>query len=102
MPGTKLVFYVSVITVALVHVMNKQSDRRAGGSALENARENLDLVGLLALRRVARCSGAPAFQIRVGRCLRAWIPRPCALVDGRPRLGFPVNELEGPNKGWKS
>jgi hypothetical protein len=65
MPGTKLVLYLGVITIALVHVMNKQSDRRASGSALENARENLDLIGFLALRRVARRSRATTIQVEL-------------------------------------
>jgi hypothetical protein len=55
--------------------MNEQPDWRAGGSTFENARENLDLVGLLALRRMARLAGAPAFQVRLyvlGIKLHTW------------------------------
>src|SRR6266436_537824 len=52
--GTEAVGDVAVIPRALVDIVDHQVDRRAGGRALEGAGEDLDLVGLLALRRIAR------------------------------------------------
>jgi hypothetical protein len=48
---------VRVVLAALVGVADQERDRRAGGHALEHAGEDLDLVGLLALRDVARGAG---------------------------------------------
>ena len=45
---------VAVVLRALIDVLDQQLDRRAGGLALEHAGQDLDLVGLLPLRRVAR------------------------------------------------
>jgi len=61
----KLVLYLCVIPVALVHVMNKQPNRRASSFAFEYARENFNLVGLLALRCMSRRSGAAAIEVEL-------------------------------------
>ncbi len=53
---------VAVVPRALVDVIDREVDRRAGGLALEGAGEDLDLVGLLPLRRVARLAGPAAVE----------------------------------------
>src|SRR5207302_5797954 len=60
---------VAVILGALVDVVDHQLDRRAGGLTLEDPGQDLDLVGLAPLRRIAR------------------LPRP-APVEPLPDVGF--------------
>jgi hypothetical protein len=54
MPRPKAVGNVAVVARALVDIVDHQLDRRAGGLALEHAGQDLHLVRLAPLRRVAR------------------------------------------------
>ena len=62
MAGAETVGDLAVIARALVHVLDHQPDRRAGGQALEHARQDADLVGLLALRGEFRLARAAAVE----------------------------------------
>ena len=63
MAGAKALGDVAVVLAALVGVADQQGNRRAGGLALVHAREDLDRVGLVALRDVA--AGARAAPVQV-------------------------------------
>ena len=62
MAGAEGVEDVAVVLAALVGVADQQADRRAGGQALVDAREDLHRVGLVALRHVAAGAGAAAVE----------------------------------------
>ena len=53
---------VAVIPGALIDILDQQLDRRAGRLPLEHAGEDLYLVRLAALRRVARLAGPPPVE----------------------------------------
>src|SRR5690606_40200415 len=61
---------VAVVLAARVLVADQQRDRGAGGLPLVHAGENLDLVGLPSLRRVARGAGAAPVEIGLDVGLR--------------------------------
>ena len=98
-PGTELVDDVAVVLRALIDVADHQRDRRAGRHLAsvrvrEYARQDLDLVWLLALRGEARLTRAPLVEERldIGRLQRqsrraavdhAAERRPVALAPGR-------------------
>ena len=50
---------------ALIRVADQQADRRTGGQTFIHARQNLDRIGLVALRDVARGAGAAAVELRL-------------------------------------
>ncbi len=50
--------HLGIILRALVDILDHQADRRAGGLALEHARKNANLVGLLPLGGEARAAGS--------------------------------------------
>jgi hypothetical protein len=94
MAGAELLGDVAVILGALVGVADHQLDRRAGGLALEDARQDLDLVGLAPLGGVFVLPGlAPVEPVldrlrRHGHARRAAIHRgaqrgPVAFAPGR-------------------
>src|SRR5438067_9763271 len=56
-PAAETVGDVAVVLRALVDILDQQLDRRTGRLPLEDAGQDLDLVGLAPLRRVARLSG---------------------------------------------
>ncbi|ABA48712.1 hypothetical protein BURPS1710b_1866 [Burkholderia pseudomallei 1710b] len=56
---------VAVVLAALVGVADQERDRRAGRHALEHAGQDLDLVGLLTLRDVARRAGLAAVELEL-------------------------------------
>ncbi len=60
--GAEAVGDVAVVARALVDIVDHQVDRRPGGRALEGPGEDLDLIGLLALRRIARLAGPAAVE----------------------------------------
>src|SRR5437762_7911937 len=70
MPGPEAVGDVTVILRALIDIVDHQLDRRAGGLPLEDAGQDLDLVRLAPLRRVARLAGPapvePVLDIGLG------------------------------------
>ncbi len=61
--GAEGVQQVAVILAALVGVLDQQRDRRAGGQAFVDARQDLHPVGFLALRDVAAGAGATAVEL---------------------------------------
>jgi hypothetical protein len=63
MAGAEGLQDVAVVLAALVGVADQQADRRAGGLALVNAGEDLDGVGLVALRHMAAGARAAAVQV---------------------------------------
>ena len=63
MTGAKGVEQVGVVAAARILVADHQRDRRAGGHALVQARQDLDGVGLVALRHVAAGAGAAAVEV---------------------------------------
>jgi hypothetical protein len=63
MAGSKGVQQVRVVLAALVGVPDQQGDRRAGGEALEHARDDLDLVVLLPLRDMPRGAGPAPVEL---------------------------------------
>ena len=62
-PGTERVGDARVILAALILVADQERDRRAGRPALEHAGQDLDGVGLAALRHVARRAGLAAVEV---------------------------------------
>ncbi len=64
----------AVILRALIHIVDHQPDRRAGGHALEHAGQDANLVWLLALRREFRLAGATAVEVGTANF---WDPRAC-------------------------
>jgi hypothetical protein len=71
MPGTEGLGDLGVVLGALIDVADEQADRRAGGAALVDARQDLNLVRLLPLRGEARLAGAAAIEkgldVRLGQ-----------------------------------
>ena len=65
MPGPKLVLDRGVISGPLIGILDEQSDRRPGGLAVKDARQNPHLVRFLALRGMARASGTPPVQVHL-------------------------------------
>src|SRR5207248_2964423 len=61
--GAVLVLDVAVVLAALVGVAEQDADRRAVGATLEDARPNLRLVVLAALRDDLRLPRAPPAQV---------------------------------------
>ncbi|MNT25753.1 hypothetical protein D3C72_1612930 [compost metagenome] len=90
MAGAKALRNIGVILAALVGIANQQRDWRAGGLAFVDARENLDLVWLVALRHVLAGTGAAAVQIVLDVCFAQRHARGAAInhtADGRA-VGF--------------
>ena len=75
-----------VVVAALIGVADQQCDWRAGGLALEDPGEDLDLIGLLALRDVLRgarfASIQVCLQIGLAQCQTRWTAIDDA-ADGR-------------------
>src|SRR6266571_6931796 len=71
----------AVILAALVLVPDEKADRGAGGPALENAGKNLDAVGLLALRHVARATRFPPVEFLLDVAFRELQTRRAAVDD---------------------
>ena len=63
MAGAEGVEQVAVVLAALVGVLDQQADRRAGGQAFVDARQDLDRIGLVALGHVAAGAGAAAVEL---------------------------------------
>ena len=63
MAGAELLGDLRVVLAARVGVADQQRDRRAGGEAFVDAAEDLDLVGLVPLRGVARRAGGAALEV---------------------------------------
>src|SRR6185295_20089543 len=61
--GTKRILDLRVVAALLIDVLDEQADRRARRDAFEDAGENLDLIGLLPLRDVARATGSTPVEI---------------------------------------
>ena len=85
---------IAVVLFALVHVLDDQRDRRAGGVALEDARDDRHFVRFAALGGVARLAGAALVEplLNVGLAQRqarrhaiddAADPGPMAFAPGR-------------------
>ena len=100
MTGAKLILDSAVILRALVFVFNQQADRRTGCLALEHAGQDLYLVWLIALRRMATTAGTPPVQVNLDIVLRQLHPwratvdnttqrRPMALAKCRHRKNSP-------------
>src|SRR3546814_7504747 len=66
----------------MVDILAHQADRRAGRLALEHARQDAHLIGLLPLRRVARLAGTALVEKGLDVGLRQRQPR-WATVDDR-------------------
>src|SRR3546814_6169480 len=73
---------LAIILRALVDILDHQADRRAGRLALEDARQDAHLIGLLPLRRVARLAGTALVEKGLDVGLRQRQPR-WATVDDR-------------------
>ncbi|KAG1218335.1 hypothetical protein G6F68_021607 [Rhizopus microsporus] len=90
MPRAEGVCNVRIVFAARVGIANQQADRRTRGDAFVDAGQNLDLIGLLALRDMARGARTAAvqFKLDVGRVQAE--SRGTAIhdaTDGRP-VGF--------------
>ncbi len=86
-------FDTAVVLTLLIHVVDHQADGRAGGDTFEDAGEDSNLVGLVALGSVAGLTRAPAVQVALqigfaeGHAGRAAVDhgtegRPVALTEG--------------------
>ncbi len=84
-PRAETVLDLVVVARALILVLDEQADRRAGRAPLEHARQDANLVGLLALTGMARGAGAPPFQLRLDVLLRQLQPRRTAVDDAAER-----------------
>ena len=86
MTGAKLLGDLGIILGALVGVADHQLHRGAGGAPFEHAREDLDLVGLLALRGVFVLTGFALIQPSLNHGL---VNRNAggATIDGRAKRG---------------
>ena len=65
MAGAERLDDIAVILAALIGIADQQRDRRAGGLALEHARQDFDLIRFLALRDVARRAGLAAIEFEL-------------------------------------
>src|SRR5690606_24120315 len=74
-----------VILGTVVDVLDHQADRRAGGLAFERAREDADLVRLLALGGEFAGPGAPCIEERLDMALIQLQPRRAPVHDGAER-----------------
>ena len=63
MTGPELLGDPVVVLAARVGVADQQGDRRAGRAAFVDAAQDLDGIGLVPLRRVARAAGGAALEI---------------------------------------
>ncbi len=81
MAGAKLILVVAIIAGARILVLDLQSDRRAGGAALEEARKDLGRVGLVPLGGEAALAGSAPVQIPLEVLLGEWQARGTALDD---------------------
>jgi len=77
----------------LIHVLDEQTDRRAGRPPFEHAGENAHAVRFLALAGVPRGSGAPPLELDLNVLFRQLKPRR-ATVDDRAERG-PMALAEG-------
>src|SRR2546422_5712361 len=75
----------AVVPAPLVFVSDDKTDRRARGPALENAREDLDAVGLLALRDVAGAAGLAPVELSLDVAFRELEPGRTAVHDAAIR-----------------
>src|SRR5436309_992920 len=75
----------AVVPAPLVFVSDDKTDRRARGPALENAREDLDAVGLLALRDVAGAAGLAPVELSLDVAFRELEPGRTAVHDAAVR-----------------
>lgn len=80
MPGAELLGDVGVVLAALIGVADQQPDRRAGGAALVDAGEDLDLVGLAARGGMPALAGGTPLQV-VGELFRRDLQAGRATVD---------------------
>ena len=55
----------AVVARALIDVVHGQTDGGTRGKTLENAREDPDLIGLLALGHMARAPGSAPVEVRL-------------------------------------
>ena len=101
-PGAELVLDVGVVTRFLIGVLDQQGDRRAGGVALEHAREDAYAVVLAALGGMARLAGFAAIEIvlqigfREGQARRATVDdADVARAMTLPRGGQRERDSEG-------
>ena len=85
MSGTKLVLDVAVIPGALVGILDEQADRRAGRLAFEYAGQDLHLIGLVALRRMALTARAAAIEVDLDVGLAELHARRTAVDDAAQR-----------------
>ncbi len=65
MPGPEGLGDIAVVLAALIGVADQQGNRRAGGAVLVHTGQDLDLVGLLALRHVARGARLAAVEFEL-------------------------------------
>ena len=68
MAGTLDVFQMVVVGAAMVSVGNAKPDGRAGGLALEYARQKFDAVVFVSLRRDGRLPGLAAVEFGLHEC----------------------------------
>ncbi len=90
--GPETVLDLRVVARALVDVLDEQPDRRARRDALEDARQDAHLVGLLALRDVAAPARAPALEIGLDRRLVEREPGRATVDDAAERRAVALAE----------
>src|SRR6185437_14048957 len=83
--GTETVLDGLIIARALVFVLDQETDRRAGGLALEHAGQDLHLIGFLPLRREAILAGPALVEILLDVGLAQWNERRHAVHDAADR-----------------
>src|SRR6266699_1148088 len=93
MTGPEGVGERAVVLASLVLVPDEETDGRASGPALEHAREDLDAVGLLALRDVTRGAWFPAVELLLNVVLGQLEPRGTTVHDAA--VGGAVALAEG-------
>src|SRR6266516_88347 len=85
LPGAKGVGERAVVLAPLVFVSYDKADRRAGRPAFEHTGQNLDAVGLLALRHVAGAAGLPPVEVSLDVALGELEPGGAAVNDASVR-----------------
>src|SRR5690606_34855379 len=85
MGRSELVHDAAVILGALVGVLDQQADGGPCGATLEHARENLHLIGFLALGGKARGAGLASVQIALQ----------VSFAQGQPRWATIYNATQG-------
>src|SRR5207247_5631950 len=84
-PGPESVGESAVVLALLVLVSDEKADRRAGRPAFEHTGQNLDAVGLLALRHVAGAAGLPPVEVSLDVALGELEPGRAAVHDASVR-----------------